>query len=228
MRSFVAIVIGLVAASILYWYQNPDLEMKVPDGLIAQIEEQRSALKQIPDSFAEIPTTTTPRPIRKTAVEANIREDAKLPNITDTTERVTDLEQKVHTGINEARASNGVSPQLQWVASLGVVARAHSEDMTKRSYFSHHTPEGIGPSERIDRVGYNCRKVTHYGVAENITIVLVDDSLDRMARDAVQSWMTSPGHRTNLLGKQYDRTGIGVSFGRWRGYSAVYITQVFC
>ena len=43
-----------------------------------------------------------------------------------------------------------------------------------------------------------------------------------------QGWLTSPGHRTNLLGKQYDHTGIGVSFGRWRGYSAVYVTQVFC
>ena len=40
--------------------------------------------------------------------------------------------------------------------------------------------------------------------------------------------MSSPGHRTNLLGRQYDRTGVDASFGTWRGYKAVYLTQVFC
>ena len=40
--------------------------------------------------------------------------------------------------------------------------------------------------------------------------------------------MDSPGHRANLLGRQYDRTGIGASFGKWKRYKAAYITQVFC
>ena len=100
--------------------------------------------------------------------------------------------------------------------------------MTGRGYFDHDNPEGLGPSERIGKAGYNCWKGSHYGVAENKTIELVSSSLDRMVDGAVQSWLNSPGHRTNLLGKQYDRTGIGASFGTWRGYKAVYVTQVFC
>ena len=244
MRSFVAIVVGLVAASALYWYQNPDLELKIPEGLITQLEEQRSALRQVPDSFAEIVATRTPKPsriadieivaaptpklLRRTVSEAGVQEDSNLDRNADPFDRASDLEQKVHAGINAARAQNSVSPQLRWVDKLGAVARVHSEDMTARNYFSHDSPEGLGPSERIERVGYSCRKESHYGVAENITIVLVGDSLDHMASDAVRSWMTSPGHRTNLLGEDYDRTGIGASFGRWRGYDAVYVTQVFC
>ena len=228
MLTRVAIIVGLAVASAIYWYQNPDLELKVPEGLITLLEEQGSTLKQVPDSFAEIVATSTPKPITKRASEAESEEYARTSISVDPAERVAGLEQKIHDGINGARVSSGVSPQLRWVDKLGVVARAHSEDMTKRAYFSHDTPEGLGPSERIERVGYNCWKDTHYGVAENITNVLVDESLDRMANDAVQSWLTSPGHRTNLLGKQYDRTGIGASFGRWRGYSAVYVTQVFC
>ena len=138
------------------------------------------------------------------------------------------LEMKVHAGINLARSTHGSVPQLRWEDQLGAVARAHSEDMTRRNYFSHDTPEGLGPSDRIDKAGYSCWKGSHYGVAENIAIELADADLDHIARKAVQSWMNSPGHRTNLLGRQYDRTGIGASFGRWRGYSAVYLTQVFC
>ena len=228
MRSYVAIAVGLVAASALYWYQNPDLELKMPEGLITQLEEQRSTLQQVPDSLAEIVATSTPRPITDKEPQGVAKEDVRIAKNADPAERVAELEQKVHVGINVARASNGISPELRWVDKLGAVARAHSEDMTARNYFSHDTPEGIGPMERIDRSEYNCWKNNYYEVAENITIVLVDDSLNRMADDAVESWLTSPGHRTNLLGKQYDRTGIGASFGKWRGYDAVYVTQVFC
>lgn len=228
MLTRVAIVVGLAVASAVYWYQNPDTELKVPEDLITFIEERRSTLDEVPDSLAEIVATNTPRPITRMASELAQKDSVRTTRRVDPAERVSELEQKVHVGINAARTSNGVSPQLLWVDQLGAVARVHSEDMTKRVYFSHDTPEGLGPSERIERAGYSCWKDSHYGVAENITIVLMDDNLDRMANDAVRSWMNSPGHRTNLLGKQYDRTGIGASFGRWRGYGAVYVTQVFC
>ena len=140
---------------------------------------------------------------------------------------VSELESKVHAGINAERARNGGSP-LRWEEQLTAVARAHSDDMTSRGYFSHDTPEGLGPSERIDRAGYSCWKGSHYGVAENIAVETTLGNLDRTAAEAVEGWMNSPGHRTNLLGRQYDRTGIGASFGTWRGYKAVYLTQVFC
>ena len=100
--------------------------------------------------------------------------------------------------------------------------------MTSRGYFDHDTPEGLGPSDRIDRAGYSCLKSTHCGIAENLAIETTIGDLDRTTANAVRGWMNCPGHRTNPLGKQYDGTGVGASFGTWRGYEAVYLTQVFC
>ena len=80
--------------------------------------------------------------------------------------RVPEIEQEVHVGINVERIRTG-GASLNWDEQLAAVARAHSDDMTNRGYFSHDTPEGLGPSDRIDRAGYRCWKGTHYGVAEN-------------------------------------------------------------
>ena len=141
---------------------------------------------------------------------------------------VAELERKVHDGINAERAAMRGLRQLQWDDRLNVIARDHSEDMTERGYFAHDTPEGLGPTERATKAGYSCRKGYSYGLAENITVELMSNDMDKLAAAAVQSWVGSPGHRANLLGRQYDRTGVGASFGKWKGYKAVYLTQVFC
>ena len=228
MRTFIAIILGLGISTIAFYYQNPKVVMEAPRNLTTFASHQASPFERVPDSFASMTATSTPRPTSPSTSKSTQRRSSR-PEVTEgTAGRVTEIEQKVHAGINAARASNGVSPQLRWEDKLGDVARAHSDDMTRRGYFSHDNPEGLGPSERIDQAGYNCWKDGHYGVAENITIELVSSSINRMADGAVQSWLNSPGHRTNLLGRQYDRTGIGASFGTWRGYKAVYVTQVFC
>ena len=228
MRKFVAIVLGLVAGTAAYFYQNPDVVLNAPERITSQVAKQASSLEDVPDSFASITATSTPRPDSQVAAKPTPNRNSRARASADSDDRILELERKVHTGINAARTRNGVSPQLRWDDRLSAIARAHSDDMTSRGYFDHDNPEGLGPSDRIDRAGYNCWKGSHYGVAENITIELESASIDRMADGAVQGWLNSPGHRTNLLGRQYDRTGIGASFGTWRGYKAVYVTQVFC
>ena len=223
----IAIIIGLAIATGIYWLQNPDLKLKMPESISTKIEKQRSSPERVPESFAAIMATSTPVPTTQARTAETSRGELQIHKDVESTHRVAELEREVHTGINLERAKNGSSPLLR-DDHLGAIARAHSEDMTRRRYFSHDTPEGLGPTDRIERSGYNCWKGSHYGVTENITIELTEDSLDRMAEEAVRSWVNSPGHRTNLLGKQYDRTGIGASFGKWRGYDAVYITQVLC
>ena len=240
-----AVLIGLSVAGGIYWYQNPDLELGTPRSVVDRITE-RSSSERAPDSFAEITATNTPNiiaPSPTTTSKGPSRVDQLrrlVPQVVDETRQehqarasiatvasVSELELKVHAGINAQRVKNGL-PALEWEAELATVARVHSDDMTRRGYFSHDTPEGLGPSDRIDRAGYSCWKGSHYGVAENIAVETTLGNLDRTAAQAVQGWMNSPGHRTNLLGRQYDRTGIGASFGTWRGYRAVYLTQVFC
>ena len=239
----IAIVIGLSVAVGIYWYQNPDIELSVPPGLIDRNVDQSS---QAPESFAAITATSTPdgavqRAVTPTTETNQVGQLRRLiPQVSSESEaereararmeaadRVSDLELKVHAGINAERTKQGRSP-LEWDAGLASVARAHSDDMTSRRYFSHDTPEGLDPTDRLHRAGLSCRKGYRYGIAENIAIETALRSLDRAAAEAVQGWVNSPGHRTNLLGREYDRTGIGASFGTWRGYRAVYLTQVFC
>ncbi len=224
----IAIITGLAIATGIYWSQNPDLKLKIPEGITTKIAEQRSSPERVPESFAEAMATRTPVPTTQARTAETSNVEPQIDKDVEPTHKVAELERKVHASINAERAKNGSLPQLRWDSRLGEIARAHSEDMTKRGYFSHDTPEGLGPSGRATRAGYRCRKSTHIGLAENITIELVSESLDGMARGAVQSWVGSAGHRANLLGRKYDRTGIGASFGKWRGYDAVYLTQVFC
>ena len=241
----VTVIIGLAVAAGIYWYQHPDIELGLPRGVIDWVAQEASQ-ERGPESFAAITATSTPDitpPSPEGEVTGSVRGNQLrqlVPQVSgesrgereararmEATARVSDLELKVHVGINAERAKNGGLP-LRWDDRLAAVARAHSDDMIGRGYFSHDTPEGLGPSDRIDRSGYSCWKDSHYGVAENIAIETTLVNLDQAAAEAVSGWMNSPGHRTNLLGRQYDRTGIGASFGTWRGYKAVYLTQVFC
>jgi uncharacterized protein YkwD len=115
--------------------------------------------------------------------------------------------------------------------------------MARRKFFDHVNPGGEGPTERGERAGYTCRKVegrrVTEGLAENIYQGNLYNSIrirgdertydwntsEELAQDSVKSWMNSPGHRRNILEKNYNRSGIGVSISE---DSKVYVTQVFC
>lgn len=152
------------------------------------------------------------------------RQDAKAKREAET---LSEVERLTHEEINKRRATNGGSALL-WDGSLAKVARAHSTDMTQRDYFSHDTPEGLDPTDRLHQAGLNCRKGYRYGIAENLAVEIASGSPDQIAAMAVHGWMDSLGHRRNLLDRQYATTGIGASYGVWEGRKAVYLTQVFC
>lgn len=157
------------------------------------------------------------------------------------------LEKEVHQLINAERVNHGL-PRLEWNEQITAIARAHSEDMAQRDYFSHDNPEGENPTDRAIAADYPCRKslgggTFSYGLAENIWrgwefssytygpsgTHYVWMSQTQLAKQAVSSWMGSSGHRKNILTEQYDRTGIGVGFGTAGGKQyAVYLTQNFC
>ena len=128
-RTFIAIIVGLASASGVFWYQNPDLELKVPEGLVAQVEEQRSVLKQVPESFAEIAATSAPVPATNTTDESTQKENGDRIASEAPADRVSELEKKVHAGINAARATHGASPQLKWERPSG-----HDRSCTQRRY----------------------------------------------------------------------------------------------
>ncbi|MFE1318362.1 CAP domain-containing protein [Kitasatospora phosalacinea] len=103
--------------------------------------------------------------------------------------------------VNSERAKAGCGP-LAANAKLATAALRHSEDMAARNFFDHTNPDGAGPQQRIDAVGY-----AWSGWGENIA---------RGQKDAVavmDSWMNSSGHRANILNCKFTELGVGVHLG---------------
>jgi uncharacterized protein YkwD len=155
---------------------------------------------------------------------------------------VQDLEHRIHVFINRERTAHGLS-LLGFDNRLSRIARSHSKDMASRSYFSHESPEGRDFSFRYQEQRYTCSirsgNAIHMG-AENIALGHLYRSirtvngvvssydwytLEQLAREIVQGWMNSPGHRKNILTMHWQNEGIGVFFAP---DGTVYITQNFC
>lgn len=153
------------------------------------------------------------------------------------------LEYRVYELINQQRNSQGVS-SLAFDPALASIARSHSQDMAVNNYYSGTDLQGRDPTERGDQLGYPCRKddgsVT-YGMAEVLfttrhktTVNGVSrynyESVEKIAQDAMNGWMSSygPGKNgpgKNFLSSTYDHAGIGVNISS--DYT-VYITGDFC
>ncbi|HET6765035.1 MAG TPA: CAP domain-containing protein [Longimicrobiaceae bacterium] len=111
--------------------------------------------------------------------------------------------QRVHALVNEHRARRGC-PALAWDAGAARAAQAHSADMRTRLYFSHTSPDGHSPFDRLDAAGLAWR-----AAAENIA------QNPGSPDDVVRAWLNSAGHRANIENCQLTRHGVGVSGTYW-------------
>jgi uncharacterized protein YkwD len=152
------------------------------------------------------------------------------------------LEHRVFELINEQRLDEKRSA-MEWDERLTRIARAHSEDMVKRHFFEHVNPDGADASARGKHAGYAClkrvdRHTYRQGLAENLfeeprfsrmhitagRRTYDWNTMDEIARQVVDGWMRSAGHRRNILEKTYEQTGVGIAVSP----DHVYITQLFC
>jgi uncharacterized protein YkwD len=103
-------------------------------------------------------------------------------------------------------------PPLRVNAKLLQSARAHSANMAKQNKMDH-VLDGKEPKDRVKEIGY---EYMHMG--ENVAYG------QRTAADVLKVWMNSPGHRMNILRKEFTEIGIGVE----RSSKGVpYYAQVF-
>jgi len=127
------------------------------------------------------------------------------------------LEARLMDEVNAVRARHHLIP-LHRTDALDRVARDHSDDMARRNYLSHQSPEGANPVQRINRGG-----VTGFTLAaENLGKTNRGDP----SREIVASWLASPDHRSNLLSPPFNTTGIGIarSADGFLIYTQVYVT----
>lgn len=81
----------------------------------------------------------------------------------------------------------------------------HSRAMVRDRFFEHTSPSGSTMAGRVARTGYDWSSLGEniaWGTATLATPAAI-----------VRGWMTSPGHRANVLGSRFREIGIGIAPG---------------
>ena len=116
-------------------------------------------------------------------------------------------------------------PPYEYNSELAYVAKYHSSNMATYNFFSHVDKKRMSHQNRLDKFYPEIIA----GVGENIAINF-GLSEEELADNLVMAWMNSPGHRANILSKQYDYVGHGVVVNSDRSKANIdkyYATQNF-
>lgn len=117
----------------------------------------------------------------------------------------------VESQVNDQRKQVGVAP-LESSAMLRESACAKADDMLQLNYWEHHRPDGTGKAgDFMDVAGFNWGRA-----GENLAYFT-------SSPDPVGGWMSSDGHRANMLNPDVTRQGIGLREGPFQGKPHVYL-----
>ena len=122
------------------------------------------------------------------------------------------LEQEIYRLVNQHRSKEGFS-ELRWGEEIAKECRIHSRNMASAKIKLSH--EGF--NARMMRIK---KKIDFLKGAENVAF---NQKARDPAREAVETWLKSSGHRANIEGG-YDLTGVGVAKSKEGRY---YFTQIF-
>jgi uncharacterized protein YkwD len=111
--------------------------------------------------------------------------------------------------LNAARTAAGL-PAVQPDTELRELAIGHSTDMADEGFFGHVSPSTGTPEDRARRSG-----VLASLLGENVAIA-------GSAELAHEQLMSSPGHRANMLRREFTHVGIGAT----KGENGLVVTMV--
>lgn len=149
--------------------------------------------------------------MRRTTVQPGTRERLELPFSVPGAPVRPMLEAQMLDLVNQARRDHGLKPVVADLEATEV-ARAHSLDMLAHGYFSHVSPQGQDPFDRMRQGGLRYRAAgENLALAPNVV-------------QAHEGLMNSPGHRANILRPTFGRLGIGIVDG---GRHGLMVTQKF-
>ena len=157
--------------------------------------------------ISNVITTPTKQQISSTFESShgiNLSEEFKCTNFISR----ADLEQQLLQLVNMERSAKGLTKVVADEA-LRIAAFKHAEDMFTRGYFSHETPEGIDPFERMKRLHIRF-KTAGENLAHSNALLPAHTGL-----------MNSPGHRANILNVHFRRLGIAILDGGDKGLMIV-------
>jgi len=100
---------------------------------------------------------------------------------------------------------------------LNEVAEKKVEDMFKKQYFEHVSPEGIDAGDLVEQVGYQA-----LAIGENLAMgCFWNDS------HLVDKWMGSSGHRKNILRPGFTEIGVAAKLGIFEEQQVWIAVQIF-
>ncbi|MCZ1003712.1 CAP domain-containing protein [Streptomyces mirabilis] len=101
--------------------------------------------------------------------------------------------------VNSERGKVGCS-SLTLNAKLSKAAQDHSADMASHQNMSHTGSDGSDPGQRITTAGY-----TWSAYGENVAFGY------STPEEVMAGWMSSPGHKRNILDCGFKEIGIGLA-----------------
>jgi len=116
--------------------------------------------------------------------------------------------------VNADRRAAGLIP-VAWDEGLARVARGYSEELAGRRAVTHVSPLSGNAADRVRRA--------------NVAVAAVYENVGRAnsIADAERSFLSSPGHRANVLDRSARRAGMGVAFASDpNDVPRLYVTQL--
>jgi len=108
---------------------------------------------------------------------------------------------------NVNRKENGNLPPLKENTKLNFSADVKLKDMFSKQYFDHISPSGVGVADLGKEAMYD-----YIIIGENLAMGNFKDD-----KALVDAWMASPGHRANILNKNYTEIGVAIGKGKFEG-----------
>jgi uncharacterized protein YkwD len=160
--------------------------------------------------------------IRPTAQQTSAPAQAPNPSANDG----GDYDAAVVAQTNTIRKSHDLAP-LKISPRLEAAAQLHSRNMGRLGFFTHESADGSAFWKRVQQF-YPQGDATYWAVGENLIWSSPDLSVD----SAMRGWMESPGHRDNILGKDWREIGcfsvhLDSAPGVYSGRKVVIITCDF-
>jgi uncharacterized protein YkwD len=135
--------------------------------------------------------------------------DAVLPETEEVKQRYAVVELT-----NRIRERQNLPP-LKVCDDLMEVADLHAEDMARRNYFDHRSRDGRTMYDRLKTI------VPIGSQGENIA------AGQESPESVIASWSRSPGHRENMLNREFREIGVGWATNEKSEYGTYWV-QDFC
>jgi hypothetical protein len=129
----------------------------------------------------------------------------------ETSPPLSQMEKEIIDATNQKRQEHGLEA-LGSDPTLMTAARQHAQNMARQKTLSHEL-DGKSMQDRVKELDYK-----YLAIAENVAFNQPD------AKSVVEGWMNSPGHRANILNKNYTQIGVGAAPD---DEGQQYFTQVF-